>query len=76
MKVKRRSRALLAARPKPLFEVPVPDVVTKVRACQASGVELSQWEAKYLSDFPSLRRRSPQAWQIFWRICARCGVDQ
>ncbi|CEF48884.1 unnamed protein product [uncultured bacterium] len=75
MKV-RRSKALRAPRPKPLFEVQVPDVVVKVRACQASGVELSQFERKYISDFPSLRKRSPQAWRIFWKIAAKCGVSQ
>lgn len=75
MKV-RRSKALRAARPKPLFEYQVPDVVVKVRACQASGVELSQFERKFISDFASLRRRSPGTWQIFWRICSKCGVSQ
>jgi hypothetical protein len=74
MKVKRRSRALMAPRPR-LFDYPAPDVVTKVRACQTSGVELSQFERKYLSDFPSLRRRSPQAWRIFWGICRKAGVE-
>ena len=75
MKVKRRSRALVAPRRPQLFDCPVPDVVTKVRACQASGIELSQFEKKYLSDFPSLRRRSPQAWRIFWAICRKAGVE-
>ena len=70
----RRSRALLADRPK-LFDYQI-DLKAKIDACQASGVELTQFEKKFLGDFLSFRRRSQGTWRIFWKVCRKCGVPQ
>ena len=71
----RRSKALLAPRPK-LFDCPAPDVASKIRACQASGVALTAFQKKFLDDFAKWRRPSQGMWRIFWGICGRCGVGQ
>ena len=75
MKVRRQPIPLRNPRPK-LFDYPPPDLAAKINACHASGVGLSQFERKFISDFPSLRKRSPGTWRIFWGICAKCGVEQ
>ena len=46
MKV-RRSQALRAARPQPLFDYKI-DLKLKIRACKESGVELTKFEKKVL----------------------------
>jgi hypothetical protein len=72
----------MRVRPKPLrnpqprlLDIKVPEVAVKIDACLASGVELSLFERRFLSDFQRIRRKSPQLWRSFWRLCARCGIE-
>jgi hypothetical protein len=71
----RRTQALRAARPQPLFDYKI-DLKAKIRACQNSGVELTAFQKKFLDDFLKWRRPSQGMWRIFWGIAGKCGVEQ
>jgi len=68
----RRSRALMAERPK-LFDYDV-DIPSKIKACQNSGVELTLGERGVLEDWQQTRSHSKGMYKIFWKICRKCGV--
>jgi hypothetical protein len=62
--------------PRPLFEYQVPDVAAKIRACEASGVDLAQWEQDLLRNWRHFHRPSQKEYRLLWRVCRRCGVGQ
>jgi hypothetical protein len=58
---------------KPLFDYQI-NIALKITACQASDVDLADWEREFLNDFQSYKRPTQKQYKLLWAICDKCGV--